>query len=739
MKVLFLHVSDLHVKDRTAINTTHINKICEALNVLGKFDETVFIISGDCAFSGEKSQYDLVWKLVGNIIRKFRDTTNFSKKINVVVVPGNHDIDFSSRSLTAEELNDIYKENYYDKEMASEIEKQRHFFEYANFNKCFIDEGLYCEKNITFEDFTMNFNLLNSGLFSLKKDEDKGLHYLPNHVIDKLAEKSEADVSFLVMHHAPEWFCDDIKHKLEKIIAEKFSLCFYGHEHYLTSKSTKTDSTESTIILNGGALCENSNWNNSSFEAGLFDTQEKTYENWQFIWQSSKNMYVHTQNLSTTLKQKNKSNTFAFDTHFYDSLIKDSKKTYISDYKSRFIFPRIIDDLHKNEITSFSKFKDVILSKKKILLYGNSDSGKTYLLKYLFEMFSKEKVAIYIDANKISGSKMKRIIKNAFQDIYGSDEYRYKKFEQVPKSDKILFFDNIDCIKHNDLKSFLGTIDNEFDFCVFSSKEHIELNIYARLRERIDTDNQFLKYSIAPWYSDKRLELIKIIAKEKLDSTVDFEFITNQLNNSIKAQRNYFSWNPDFITQFVEYYCNNVSQLQYNDSSVFSKVFEANIINQIRTNISGNITVEKTLTLLSKIAYQAHKIKEYPIKETTIQDVINKYNEDYGDKISSFKFLQLIENSKIAYKHPDENEFYFQKKSYYPYFIAREVNLYYNETGDDTDVKNILNYACFGVNSDILLFLIYLTENTKILNLFQDVNFYSMDIKSQIRHLKQLL
>ncbi len=730
MKILFLHLSDLHVKDRSAINTTHIKKMCQALNVLGETDEVVFIISGDCAFSGEKKQYNIVWKLVGNIIREFKETTNYNKKIHIVVVPGNHDMDFSSNSLTIEELNDIFENNDYDKEMASEIEKQYNFFKYAKSNKCFENNGLYCEKNINFDDCTINFNLLNSGLFSLKNKEDKGLHYLPSHIIDKLAEDSEADFSFLVMHHAPEWFCDDIKHKFEKIIAEKISMCFYGHEHYLTSKSTQIDSAASTIVLNGGALCENCNWNNSSFEAGVFDTAEKTYENWQFVWKSSKSMYEHNKNLSTTLKSKNKIKNFAFNNNFFLSLIKDSKKIHISDYKSRFIFPRIIDDLHKNEITSFSKFKEIIFANKKILLYGNSDSGKTYLLKYLFENFSNEKVVIYIDANDISGSKMKRIIKNAFQDIYGADEYLYKKFEQLPKADKILFFDNIDCIKHNNLESFLETIDNEFDFFVFSSKEHIELDIYTRLKERIDSDNQFYKYSLAPWFSDKRAELIKKVAKEKLDSSVDFELITNQLNNSIKAQRNFFSWNPDFITQFVEYYCDNVGQLQYNDSSVFSKVFEANITNQIRANIFGNITIQKALTLLSKIAYQAHKIKEYPIKETTIQDVINKYNEDYGDKISSFKFFELIENSKITYKHPDKNEFYFQKKSYYPYFIAREVNLLYHETGDDTDVKNILNFACFGVNADILLFLIYLTENTKILNLILNmVSFYTDEWK----------
>ena len=51
------------------------------------------------------------------------------------------------------------------------------------------------------------------------------------------------------------------------------------------------------------------------------------------------------------------------------------------------------------------------------------------------------------------------------------------------------------------------------------------------------------------------------------------------------------------------------------------------------------------------------------------------------------------------------------------YFVAREVNREYHETGDETKLRTLLQYACFGINSDILLFITYITDNIRILRL----------------------
>lgn len=61
--------------------------------------------------------------------------------------------------------------------------------------------------------------------------------------------------------------------------------------------------------------------------------------------------------------------------------------------------------------------------------------------------------------------------------------------------------------------------------------------------------------------------------------------------------------------------------------------------------------------------------------------------------------------------------FRFTNRNYLAYYVAREVNNQYNTTGDDTDLQTILKCSCFGINADILLFISYITDNIRVLQL----------------------
>jgi 3',5'-cyclic AMP phosphodiesterase CpdA len=92
MKILILHLSDLHIKDRNGINTFQIKKIVDVVVSMGQFDRAILIVSGDIAYSGTKDQYKYAKNLLGGIIRNIMKTTQFRGLIDIMCVPGNHDI-----------------------------------------------------------------------------------------------------------------------------------------------------------------------------------------------------------------------------------------------------------------------------------------------------------------------------------------------------------------------------------------------------------------------------------------------------------------------------------------------------------------------------------------------------------------------------------------------------------------------------------------------------------------------
>lgn len=69
MKILFLHLSDAHLRDNTELRVININAIVNSLVQIGEFDECALVFSGDIVNAGDKNSYANAGKLVGYIAK----------------------------------------------------------------------------------------------------------------------------------------------------------------------------------------------------------------------------------------------------------------------------------------------------------------------------------------------------------------------------------------------------------------------------------------------------------------------------------------------------------------------------------------------------------------------------------------------------------------------------------------------------------------------------------------------
>lgn len=69
MKILFLHLSDAHLREDTNLYdiNININAMVNALSQLEKNDECVLVFSGDIVQSGGENQYKVAGKLIGRL------------------------------------------------------------------------------------------------------------------------------------------------------------------------------------------------------------------------------------------------------------------------------------------------------------------------------------------------------------------------------------------------------------------------------------------------------------------------------------------------------------------------------------------------------------------------------------------------------------------------------------------------------------------------------------------------
>lgn len=163
MKLLLIHLSDAHLKDKTYIDENIINAQVQAINSLGEFEKCCIVFSGDLAHSGQENEYKKGRIFLGKLWRKLTDKFNLLYPINTLIVPGNHDIDFNGQRRNRSEVCEIINSGITDEMISKELEKFQNFYAIAEFYKCFSFNKLeLCKDNLIFPMIVFdNPNIIN--------------------------------------------------------------------------------------------------------------------------------------------------------------------------------------------------------------------------------------------------------------------------------------------------------------------------------------------------------------------------------------------------------------------------------------------------------------------------------------------------------------------------------------------------------------------------------------------------
>lgn len=716
MELLFLHLSDMHIRYEKDISDLHLSKIVESLKCYRtEFKNIILIISGDLADSGEKAQFDNIRKIVGSLIKNIRDTFR-ECWVHILVVPGNHDVMHNSKPLS---VGDIKNGNYESIE-TREYCKLKHFYDFAKVNKCFEDSNIYfCKRIIDIDGLKIQANLINNAIYSTT-DEYKGLLYIPNDRIEELALSSSADFTITVMHHSPDFFKDEIKNIVEEKVIGKSSILFYGHEHINGYRRISYDGSSSVVVQLGGCLCKLGNWDASSYRVGIFNTETKEYNYHKFTWNITSRQYEHDKVSKDLIIQHASSLAISseFLNYIYD---EDFKKDY-------YVFPKVLLHSQKPENTkqfeSFDSFRSELLHYNRVIITGASNIGKSILLKKLFEVLNKDYIVLFcspdilLHKSKNKQQNIDKLTKDLFKDIYGDNDSLWQSFERCDQNKCIFIFDDFDQTEVIDINNFMEKLGERFGTIIISSSRTIDFDPADVI---VSENDKIAKFEIKPMLGNKMKQLIESVVRKKADDKSDLTVsnTVDQINRVIKSQINLIPPEPYFLIQVTENYINNIGEAINSSTNVFSKVFEANITHKIDAAIKKskkNITVDKIYVLMGKIGYYIHFNKAYPINRRTIDEIIQYYNFEHGDDLITEDILLIAKKSKLLIVSAENSEaFRFGNKSLLAYFAAKEIISKYQDTKDNVDIINIMNTCCINICTDILFFIIFQTDDISIL------------------------
>lgn len=719
MKILFLHLSDSHIRNKSDLQVINIDAIEQSLRQVGYFDECILVFSGDIVFGGDKESYNLATKLVITLAKKISKTYLQEKIVHTIVVPGNHDNLVVNKKRTNIELENFYKTNVQDIKFYEDISMLDNFYDFASKNKCFSRKKVIDIKYVNFGDFSIRFNMINTAPFSLlgEGNQDKGLHYIPKKELNTLINKGNQKYTVTVLHHSPEWFCDNSKHALYNYINENTDLLFLGHEHFGLNENKYVN--EKHIDVSSGIALYGTN-SEQGYNVLLMDTEAHTLTGYKYT--RSGNIYKPTLVISDKNIVFRTNSKFRVTKEFQRELVSDSTERDGENYTNYFIFPSLevkdaSSEVKDITINNENRFLELLYEKRRIAIEGGSRAGKTILSKYLSKKLLEKYTVLYLNEDSFGPKLAKNILKNAFYHEYG-DNADLDEFLQLSNEKKVLIVDGSDKVSEK-WSYFLEEYGEQFLYIITFCGVDWNIDIKNKAIEKL-TEKEFYRLSICPFYYIKREELIKKICNNYAQDnlSINVEEKSRKINEEITNQIRYFQLTPDFIHQFVDFYLQFPHIKTPNETNVFSKVFEANISYRISNNIKEESDVDEIFVALDYVAHFIHFVKKYQrISFQEFEQAINEYKERYdNNELSSRYVYDVAKKSNIIKESVTSFEVEFCDENLLAFFVAKHLNRSCQMGENLQDLKDVLDNICFGINGDIILFLSYITSNTQILS-----------------------
>ncbi len=719
MKILFLHLSDAHLRDNTDLRLININAIVNSLAQIGEFDECALVFSGDIANSGDKNAYANAGKLVGYIAKNISQKYIDGKIVQTLIVPGNHDNLVKNKDRDNLELESYYEKKEVDSRFNDDLEELSNFYEFANRNRCFLKNKVIDVRKLKFDNFVIKVNLINSAPFSLlgSGNRDKGMHYIPLSEFEKLNIDLHQKYTISVIHHSPEWFSDASKHRLYNSLNESTDLLFVGHEHFALNED-KNVNGKHIDISSGVALYGTKT--EHGFNALILDTEAHTLVGYKYIYNGK--IYKPTKVIDNKNVMFNTNSSFKFTPEFQKELLTDANERDGENYSKYFVFPSLEpketnSDLKNFTVTSDSKFQELLTLKSKISIEGSSRTGKSILAKYLTNQLSEDYTVLYLTEDSFAPKNTRNIIKYALQNEFG-DDADIDEFLQLEKEKKILIVDGNDKVDKEKWSAFLDENSEQFGHIITFCGIDWNLNIKDRTVEEL-TENAFFYLKICPFYYVKREQLIKKICSNYLVEypSLDVEEKSRKINEDITNQIKYFQLTPDFIHQFVDYYIQFSHIKTQSETNVFSKVFVANITYRISKNTKEENDIDEILIALDYVAHYIHFVKKYQkITYKEFENAVEEYKKRYDNEELNTKYVYNVAiKSNILKESSTSFDVEFCDENLLAYFVAQHLNRTCQMGERPEDLKEVLDNICFGINGDVILFLSYITSNTQIL------------------------
>lgn len=736
MSLVIVHITDIHITDQNDRVLTKAEQISNAIrSTVHTNDDIIIAVTGDIAYSGKKSEYELASSFFDEITQLIKKDTNITP--HIVTIPGNHDCSLipesQTRTILINSITNTRKEVITQEVLDNILAAQKNFRE---FNSQGLTVPSLVNPLISYYDLNLQWGRIlltgyNTAWMS-QLHEKEGSLYFPQEELT-LKEESQYRLKISLAHHPLNWFDQASANLLRDFIRQNTDIMLWGHEHrkdILQSKSYKW----SLFEANGKELQESPKSETSAFAIYTIDDTCETICSAVFTWDTRQHLYKEEKN-QTIPFHKN------YASIYYEVSPNTQTSEYMNDYgtlirhfaldhitlSDLFCWPELIAVDEMKEQKGYISYNDqqqiinLCKTSKILLINGGLLSGKTALGKMLYLSITGEKeVCVFVKGLDLKAlpSQINDKIDQQYISQYSAESI--DQFHQLSKEHKYLIiddFEQINQVNRNNL-SFTDLCD-QFGHIILLSGSEISISTLLA-NQLFPNEIKIPSYRIRYFGNVKRDELIKkwyLLGNYNYGSgeyETKVEGATSIINSLIGGYHAFVPSNPITIVGILQSInaANGKSHLR---SSQFGYLYDDlvhNALNQITNEEDGTVNIY--IAMLSEIAYKMYLNKSFFLSDVSIVETITDYTKKKIVPIDVLKAISNLAAVNILQKNKD-GLYCFKYPYLYYYFVAQYIAKHIDEKDIKHQISNMSEKLYIEAYGNIIVFVCHFSQSQTII------------------------
>lgn len=708
-QLCIVQLTDFHFgKELQANSCKRADDILETIKTNIKSGTVLLLVTGDIAYSGKKNEYRSASLFFDYLVEQLGKLEYHSK---VYILPGNHDVQDPRKST----------ERFADSQYDLDIKKMASFYEFTNkYDNRFV---LGQPEPITFEveGTPVSISGFNSAPLSTIVGDDKGFHLLRTAQCGLLDNTPDSGLHIFASHHGPEWFRDNDRLSLERLLSDSIDFAFFGHEHMGQSRCVGGLSGESCVVVRGGTYSFYDDAQSTYKmllirfgELGSYEFVERVYD-----WEASGQVHALVDEGRSYRRYIKSKTYFRPRPEFVNELFKSEGNSNES-FKDSFVFPSLKEEIatgtkdgelrinDQKVITDIHSFMELLLDAKTLEIHSDIRAGKSSLLKAIYrESLAMGYSPLLLTPDYSTGS-ITRTLSTIIEDQYGDTREAAEHFRRIPREKVLLLVDDFDSLKRKTKKSVVikSMLETAGNIVLITAN-----SFTFELDETVEVD--FRHLLICPWTKNKRDELIQKRCKGTGLSDAQVDELIAIVDKAVGSHFQLFDMTPPFINQYIDFYIYDSGASFIKGDLPFTSIMNSNVKRKICNVISDgenqmlDILADAVITVLKKLALKIHSDRTTVFSSMTFSEVAENYLSEYGIPITPKIIMDASVQSGVLLVEDNGFNYSFASRSLYAYFVAQAIDLEFDEDVDkgETYVLRLLDELDFSINEEILVLL----------------------------------